>query len=131
MFTSEQYRAKAAKYAELIETAASAEEKREFQELKDSFLTLAANTQWMADNQNKIVHAVAAGSQQRQFVNLMSQAEKIRSEEVHDAAAIASWNDEGGAPRPQSDQQQSQQQQQAQRRQEPAAHGTDNEQADS
>jgi len=123
MFTSAQYRATAAKYAGLIETAASAEEKREFKELQNSFLTLAANTQWMADNQDKTVHPVAVGGEQPQFVGLMNEAEKIRSEAVQDQAAIASWNDEGGAPRPQS------QQRQAQHVQQPPVRGSDDEQA--
>jgi hypothetical protein len=128
MFTPQQYRAKAAKYAELVETAASAEEKREFKEFQDSFLALAANTQWMADNQDKTVHPAAAGGEPPQFVSLMNEAEIIRSDAVQDKAAIATWTDEGGAPLAPSQQQQSQQQQ-AQRGQSPAVHEADNEKA--
>lgn len=124
MFTPQQYRAKAAKYAELVETAASAEEKREFKELQASFLTLATNTQWMADNQDKTVHAVATGGEQPQFIGRVNQAEKISSDAAQDKAAIANWNDEGGAPRPPS------QQQQAQHARQPAVRATDNKQAD-
>ncbi len=108
MFTPQQYRAKAAKYAQLIETAANAEEKREFKELQDSFLALAANTQWMADNQGKTVHSAAVAGEPPQFVSLMNQAEKIRNDAVQDKAAIATWINEGGAPLAPSQQQQSQ-----------------------
>jgi hypothetical protein len=130
MFTSAQYRATAAKYAELIKTAASADEKREFQELQKSFLTLAANTQWTADNRSKILQAVAAGTRQRQVVNLTDQAETVASDVVHDAAAIAIWNDEGGAPRTPGLRQQNESPQ-APRDRQTAVRETDNEQADS
>lgn len=130
MFTSAQYRATAAKYAELIETAVSADEKREFQELQQSFLTLAANTQWTADNRSKILQAVAAGIRQRQVVNLTDQAEAIRSDVLHDAAAIAIWNDEGGAPLTPGPRQESEPPR-AQRDRQTTVRETDNEQADS
>ena len=127
MFTPQQYRAKAAKYAELVETAASAEEKREFKELQDSFLALATNTQWMADNREKTVHPAAAGGEPPQLVSLMNEAEIIRSDTLQDKAAIANWTDEDGAPLAPSQQQG--QQQQAQRSQSPAAQEADNETA--
>ncbi len=130
MFTSAQYRATAAKYAELIKTAVSADEKREFQELQKSFLTLAANTQWTADNRSKILHAVAAGTRQRQVVNLMDQAKTVASDVAHDAAAIAIWNNEGGAPRTPNPRQESEPPQ-APRDRQTAVRETDNEQADS
>ena len=56
MFTPQQYRAKAAEYAALVKTASSADEAREFRKLEISFVALVANSQWMADNQNKTVH---------------------------------------------------------------------------
>lgn len=84
MFTPQQYRAKAAQYAELVKTASSAEEEREFRKLETSFLTLASNTQWMVDNQDKILHPAIVDAAQRRFAG-------------SDAAAIAIWNDEGGA----------------------------------
>jgi hypothetical protein len=92
MFTPQQYRAKAAEYAELVKTASSAEEEGEFRKLEASFLTLAANTQWMADNQDKILHPAIVDATQRRFAG-------------SDAAAIAIWNDEGGAPQAQRQQQ--------------------------
>ena len=56
MYTPEQYRAKAAEYAALVKTASNSDEAREFRKLEISFAALAANSQWMADNQNKTVH---------------------------------------------------------------------------
>lgn len=92
MFTPQQYRAKAAQYAELVKTASSAEEEREFRKLETSFLTLASNTQWMVDNQDKILHPAIVDARQRRFAG-------------SEAAAIAIWNDEGGAPQAQRQQQ--------------------------
>ena len=43
MFTSEQYRVKAAEYAKLVKTANSPDEVREFQKLERSFTELADN----------------------------------------------------------------------------------------
>jgi hypothetical protein len=57
MFTSKQYRAKAAEYAELVKTANNPNELREFRELEQSFTVLAENEQWMTDNRGKTVHA--------------------------------------------------------------------------
>ena len=91
MFTPQQYRAKAAEYAELIKTASNADEEREFRKLETSFLALASNTQWMADNQDKILHPAIVDAAQRRFAG-------------SDAAAIAIWNDEGGAPQAQRQQ---------------------------
>jgi hypothetical protein len=84
MFTPQQYREKAAEYAELVKTASTADEEREFRKLEMSFLTLASNTQWMADNQDKVLHPAIVGAVQRRSAG-------------SDAAAIAIWNDEGGA----------------------------------
>jgi hypothetical protein len=50
MFTAKQYRAKAAEYTELLKAA----ETREFRRLEQSYLTLADNEEWMADNRDKI-----------------------------------------------------------------------------
>jgi hypothetical protein len=55
--TSEQYRAKAAEYAQLAKTALGPDEVREFQRLERSFSALADNEQWVADNQNQTLHS--------------------------------------------------------------------------
>src|ERR1700731_2752151 len=56
MFTAKQYRAKAAEYTELLKAASLPAEIREFRRLERSYLTLAENEEWMADNLEKINH---------------------------------------------------------------------------
>jgi hypothetical protein len=53
MFTAKQYRAKAAEYTELLKAASLPAETREFRRLEQSYLTLAENEEWMADNREK------------------------------------------------------------------------------
>jgi hypothetical protein len=55
MFTAEQYRVKAIEYANLLKKAKSADEAREYQGLERSFNHLAANAQWLTDNQNSVI----------------------------------------------------------------------------
>jgi hypothetical protein len=59
MFTSKQYRDKAAEYKQLTDTAITLNEKREYQNLERRFTTLADNEQWMVDHREQIVHAQA------------------------------------------------------------------------
>jgi hypothetical protein len=54
MPTAEQYRAKAAEYAERLRAARLPADAREFRRLEQSYLTLAENEEWMADNREKI-----------------------------------------------------------------------------
>jgi hypothetical protein len=54
MSTAKQYRAKAAEFAELLKTTSSPAETREFRKLEHSYLTLAENEEWMADNLEKM-----------------------------------------------------------------------------
>jgi hypothetical protein len=56
MFTPEQFRAKAAQYAELVNASTIASETREFQALEQRFTALANNEQWLADNYDKTLH---------------------------------------------------------------------------
>jgi hypothetical protein len=55
MFTVQQYRAEAIKYAKLVRTANGPNEVCEFERLERSFTELADNAQWVTDNRNKIV----------------------------------------------------------------------------
>ena len=48
MFTPEQYREKAVEYGNLVGTATTSNERREFQQLQMSFAKLADNEQWLA-----------------------------------------------------------------------------------
>ena len=54
MSTAKQYRAKAAEFTELLKTASLPAETRDFRKLEQSYLTLAENEEWMADNLEKI-----------------------------------------------------------------------------
>src|SRR5215207_3006588 len=54
MLTARQYRAKAAEYTELLKAARLPAETREFRKLEQSYLTLAENEEWIADNPEKI-----------------------------------------------------------------------------
>lgn len=59
MFTSKQYRDKATEYKQLVDTALTLNEKREYQNLEQRFTTLADNEQWMVDHREQTVHAQA------------------------------------------------------------------------
>ena len=50
MIAATQYRAKAAEYTELLKAARLPAETREFRKREQSYLTLAENEEWMADN---------------------------------------------------------------------------------
>ena len=56
MFTLQQFRTKAAEYSQLVKTASSPGEAREYRELERSFSVLADNEQWLMDNHDKTVH---------------------------------------------------------------------------
>jgi hypothetical protein len=58
MFSAAQYRAKAIEYSNLARTANGPDEVREFQRLERSFIELADNAQWVADNRGKVVRAI-------------------------------------------------------------------------
>jgi hypothetical protein len=57
MFTTEQYRAKAAEYSALLKTANGPNEVSEFQKLERSFTELADNEQWVTDHHDQTLHA--------------------------------------------------------------------------
>ena len=57
MFTPEQFRAKAAQYAELVKNSTLANETHEFKALEQRFTALANNEQWLADNYDKTLHS--------------------------------------------------------------------------
>jgi hypothetical protein len=56
MDTSEQYRAKALEYGNLVETSANASEKREYQKLQQKFAELADNDEWLAGHRKQTLH---------------------------------------------------------------------------
>jgi hypothetical protein len=61
MFTLQQFRTKAAEYSQLVKTASSPNEAREYRELERSFSVLADNEQWLMDNHDKTVHPPEQG----------------------------------------------------------------------
>jgi hypothetical protein len=81
MFTSKQYRDKAAEYKQLTDAAITLNEKREYQNLEQRFTTLADNEQWMVDHREQIVHAQAdcAGELPRPASRLAGDARDIRT----------------------------------------------------
>jgi hypothetical protein len=50
MFISEQFRAKALEYGDLVGTSANADEKREYQKLQRTVAELADNDEWLANH---------------------------------------------------------------------------------
>ncbi|MCJ9700105.1 MULTISPECIES: hypothetical protein [unclassified Bradyrhizobium] len=61
MFESQQYRAKAADYDELIKRSTNPDEIRRFQELQDRFASLADNEQGLADEYDNAAHVAEQG----------------------------------------------------------------------
>ena len=57
MFTAEEFRVKAAEYAELLRHTADPNEVRDLNRLKESFTHLAQNEDWLAHNFDKIIHS--------------------------------------------------------------------------
>jgi hypothetical protein len=62
MFTADQFRAKAAKYAELRQNAHNPGEIKELQRSEQSFSQLADNEDWLAANFDKIIHSQDSGN---------------------------------------------------------------------
>jgi hypothetical protein len=88
MFTPGQYRDKAVGYGELVKTANSPDERREFQALEQSFTVLADNEQWVADNQDKTVRRTKF--EQMDGAALAQEEEQILR--CLGAALILQWN---------------------------------------
>ena len=88
MFKSQQYRAKATECGELVKSSTGAEESRNFQDLKDRFVSLANNERELADAYHDAVHI---DEQDR------TRGAALAAEEEHvlrclGAAVIMQWN---------------------------------------
>jgi hypothetical protein len=88
MFKSQQYRAKAAEYGELVKGSTGPDESRIFQERQDHLASLADNEQGLADSYDNAVHVA---EQDR------SDGTALADEEEHvlrclGAAIIMQWN---------------------------------------
>ena len=57
MFTADQFRAKAAEYTAQIDNTAIQTEIRDLKRLEQSYLSLAKNEDWLANNLNKIIRS--------------------------------------------------------------------------
>lgn len=57
MFTADQFRAKAAEYTAQIDKTAVRSEIRDLKRLEQSFLSLAQNEDWLANNLSKIIRS--------------------------------------------------------------------------
>lgn len=88
MFKSQQYRAEAAEYGELVKSSAGPDESRKFEELQGRLVSLADNEQELANNYDDAVHVA---EQDR------SRGPALADEEEHvlrclGAAVIMQWN---------------------------------------
>ena len=88
MFKSQQYRAKAAEYGELVKSSTGSDERRKFQELQERLALLADNEQGLSNNHD---NAVQVAEQDR------SRGAALAAEEEHvlrclGAAVIMQWN---------------------------------------
>jgi hypothetical protein len=88
MFTTKQYRAKSTEYAELVKGSDDPGQIRKYQDLKDSFSSLADNEEWLADNFHKMVHT----SDEQQLGRSGLAAEEERVLRCLGASVIMQWN---------------------------------------
>jgi hypothetical protein len=88
MFTPEQYRAKAVEYGNLVGTATTSNERREFQQLQMSFAKLADNEQWLADNHQNTLQF----PEKEQSSGIVLAEEEERILRYLGAALIMQWN---------------------------------------
>ena len=88
MFKSQQYRAKAATYGELIKHSSSERESRKFEELQDHLTTLAANEQQLADSYDSAVNV--AEPERSRGTTLAAEEERVLR--CLGAAIIMQWN---------------------------------------
>jgi hypothetical protein len=95
MFTPAQYRAKAAEYAPLIESAPTPEAMKELAQLQRSFSTLADNEQWLSDNFQQTIQAKADTRPNEASVAVDKLSLAIEEEQILrylGAALIMQWN---------------------------------------
>jgi hypothetical protein len=91
MPTHKQYRAKAAEYTELLKTASLSSKARELRNLEQSFITLAENDEWLADNLGKTNSPgadatrnddVLLSRQEKNALGWLGAADSIQSNEI-------------------------------------------------
>ncbi len=97
MFTAEQFRTKAAEYAELLKHTNSPSELRDLNRLKESFTVLAKNEDWLADNFERIVNSKDVYPQAEAPAAPVVKQRTVAEIEEHvlrclGAAVIMQWN---------------------------------------
>lgn len=92
MFSSKQYRDKAAEYSERGKTANSANETREFAQLEKSFTALADNEQWLADKHQESLRAGGADAARTGNTLIAQQEQEEHVLRCLGAALIMQWN---------------------------------------
>jgi hypothetical protein len=88
MFKSQQYRAKAAEYGELVKGSTGPDESRIFQERQDHLASLADNEQGLADSYDNAVHV--AEQDRSDGTALADEEERVLR--CLGAAIIMQWN---------------------------------------
>ena len=96
MFTADQFRTKAAECAELSKTTEVPSEIREFQRSNRSFIDLAQNEDWLADNFDKMIQSRDVRKQD-EAVRKRQATSAVAEIEEHilrclGAAVIMQWN---------------------------------------
>lgn len=96
MFTADQFRTKAAQYAELLKQTDSPSEIRDLNRLKESFTRLAQNEDWLADNFDRIMHSEDIVQQPETAENPVDRRTVAEIEEhvlrCLGAAVVMQWN---------------------------------------
>lgn len=93
MFTAQQYRAKAAKYAGFLATAQSPAEVAEYRDLKHSYASHADNLDWLAANAGKTLSTdVREPPRRRRRDRGGAYAEQENILRCLGAAVILNWN---------------------------------------
>jgi hypothetical protein len=88
MFKSQQYRAKAAEYGELVKSSTEPDESRKFEELQDRLASLADNEQGLAEDYDNAVRGAEQGPSRG--AALADEEERVLR--CLGAAVIMQWN---------------------------------------
>jgi hypothetical protein len=94
MFTAQQYRTKAGEYEALLKVTQSPADTAEFRDLQQSYMSLADNLDWLANNASKTIGTPAANQPERaapsdRHARHAEQENILRS---LGAAVILKWN---------------------------------------
>ncbi len=88
MFTPKPFRAKASEYGELARSSTDPDQKRAYRNSERSFTDLADNEQWLAENNQNMVHS----SDRSVATGVVLAAEEEHILRCMGAAVILQWN---------------------------------------